>query len=117
MKRVLIGFFLLLFLFLTSGYSQLLAQSWREARTLVPTKHLSQSNPGSAQGKFIVEKEPAEGEEDNNTISTKKYLDLGDVFFAPDFFIPQNVVSMPSDNSDASILPCNRHIIYQVFRV
>ena len=118
MKRVLIGFFLILFLFLTSGYSQLLAQSWREARTLVPTKHINASEPGAPQGKFIVEKEPAEGEEDSNTSSSKKYLDSGDVFFAPEFFAHHSVSSLPSGiPAVAYTITSNRYIILRVFRL
>jgi len=115
MKRLLISFFLLLFIFLSSGYSQLYAHSLKENESATPKKIFRSSHPGTGEAKFIVDAREVVEEEDDDNNSSRKFLDSCIITF--DHFYNASAHSLHFCRPLSSTISHNRNILYQVFRV
>lgn len=117
MKRLLIGFFLILFIFLSSGYSQLYAHSLKENESATPVKVLKSSHPGTGEAKFIVDAKEAVEEEDDDNNSSKKYLDSRSCLIAFDQIFSANAQCLPICKPHNSLQFSSRYVLFSVFRI
>jgi len=115
MKRVVIGFFLSLFLFLSSGYSQLYARGMEECDSYIPAKVLKCSLPGTEKTLYNIDATAIE-EEDDDTSSSKKYLESRLCLTTTKQFVNDNVKNLELSGPSQSISP-RCFILLRVFRI
>jgi hypothetical protein len=116
MKRVVIGFFLSLFVFLFCGISQIYAYTQQECEAYNLTKVLKSNIPGTERAKIIIDAKGIEEQEDD-TSSSKKLLEAHFYIVTPGHFFSNDVQGLPFCEPLVYSLSYNRHLLFQVFRV
>jgi hypothetical protein len=115
MKRVLIGFFLSLFIFLSGGYTQVYAHSLRQSIVFSPKQIVRASLPGTDKVHHGIDATAIE-EEDDQPTSSKKYIDHSAVT-VPIYSSSTTVQCLPISKSSANTLCSRSYILFRVFRI
>jgi hypothetical protein len=116
MKRVVVTFFLSLFLFLFSGYIQLYAQKLKECVSYVPVTSLTQVHPIADKRLYNIDVTTIE-EQDDDTSASRKFLDSRPVLITPTYCVNYNIKSLESSRPSPNIPPSRCLILLRVFRI
>ena len=114
MKRVVTGFFLPLFVFLTCGYTQLYAQSLRE-QAVFTHNHFIKAHLPADNAQHPIDAPAIENEEDDQPTG-KKVLEnnsLSTLTYSINFFQQR----LPFSNAYANTSTSPGYILFGVFRV
>ena len=115
MKRVVIGFFLSLFLFLASGY-HLYAQGLQECASYVPVTLLTPVHPVTDKRLYNIDATTIE-EQDDDTSASRKFLDSRPVLITPTHCVHYNTGRLESSRPSPNIPPSRCFILLRVFRI
>lgn len=116
MKRVVIGFFLSLFLFLFSGYTQLYAKGVQDCASYVPATLLTPVHPVTDKRLYNIDATTIE-EQDDDTSMSRKFLDSRPVLTTPTYCVHYNIMSLESSRPTPNIPPSRCFILLRVFRI
>ncbi len=116
MKRVVIGFFLSFFLFLSGGYTHLYAQGVQDHANYVPVKFLTPVHPVTDKRLYNIDATTIE-EQDDDTSSSRKLLDSRPVFHAPSYVVDYNIRSLESSRPSPSTPSSRCLLLLMVFRI
>ncbi len=114
MKRVVTGFFLPLFVFLSCGYTQLYAQSFREEAIFAP-KYLIKADLPTDKAQHPIDATAIE-EEDDQPTSSKKIIENSSAT-APTSIHNYLVQRLPFSKSFVNTSSSRSYILLRVFRV
>ena len=116
MKRVVLGFFLSLFLFLFSGYTQLYAQGLQDCPSYGPVALLAPVHPITDKRLYNIDATTIE-EQDEDTSMSRKFLDSRPILNTPTHCVLYNIKSLESSRPSPRPPSLRCIILLRVFRI
>ncbi|MEI9921986.1 MAG: hypothetical protein WDO14_24805 [Bacteroidota bacterium] len=116
MKRVVIGFFLFLLLFLSGGYTQLYAHGVQDRANYIPVKFLTPVHPVTDKRLYNIDATTIE-EQDDNTSASRRLLDCRPVLYTPSYFVDYTIMSLESSRPSPSTPSSRCFVLLRVFRI
>jgi hypothetical protein len=117
MKRIVTGFFLSLFFFLFSGYTQLYAQRFQQdCASYVPVTLLTPVHPVTDKRLYNIDATTIE-EQDDDTSMSRKFPDSRPILITPTYCVPYDVKGLESSRLSPSIPSSRCFILLRVFRI